>query len=46
MKTPANAVVDLYEKCVHDLADVLDRHAPLVSRLTEKDSADWLSDSY
>ena len=34
-KSPANAVVNLYEQYVHDLVDVLDRHAPLVSRLTK-----------
>ena len=46
VKSPANAVVDLYEQYVHDLGDVLDKHAPLISRLKKKDSADWLSDSY
>ena len=40
VKSPANAVVDLYEQYVHDLVDVLNRHAPLISRLKEKDSAD------
>ena len=28
------------------LSNVLDRHAPLISRLTKKDSADWMSDAY
>ena len=46
IKPPANAVVDLYKQYVHDLGDVLDRHTPLVSRLTKKDSAAWWSDSY
>ena len=46
VKSPVNAVVDLDEQYVYDLANVLDRHAPLVSRLTKKNSADWLSDSY
>ena len=44
VKSPANDVVDLYEKYVYDLGDVLDRHAPLVSRLTKTNSAQWLSD--
>ena len=35
VKSPANAVVNLYEVYVHDLSDVLDRHAPLVCRLTK-----------
>ena len=36
VKFPANTVVNLYEQYVHDLADVLDRHTPLVSKLTKK----------
>ena len=40
IKSPAVAVVDLYEQYVHDLGNVLDRHAPLIARLTKKDSAD------
>ena len=46
IKSPANAVVYLYEQYVHNFGDVLDRHAPLVFRLTKKDSVNWLSDSY
>ena len=46
IKSPADAVVDLYEQYVHDLGNVLDRHAPLISRLKKKDSADWMSDTY
>ena len=46
VKSPANAVVDLYEQYVHGLGDVLDRQALLISRLIKKDSADWLSDFY
>ena len=45
IKSPANAVVELHEQYVHDLGDVLDEHALLVSRLTKKDSSDWLPDS-
>ena len=46
VKSPADAVVDLYEQYVHDLGYVLDRHAPLIYRLIEKDSTDWMSDDY
>ena len=46
VKSPANAVVDLYEQYVPDLDNVLDRHAPLISRQINKDSADWMSDDY
>ena len=46
VKSPADTVVDLYEQYVHDLGNILDRHAPLISRLTKKDSADWMSDDY
>ena len=38
VKSTADAVVDFYEQYVHDLGNVLDRHAPLLSRLTKKDS--------
>ena len=38
--------MNLYEQHVHDMVDVLDKHAPLISRLKKKDSADWVSDSY
>ena len=40
----ADAVVDLHEQYAHDLGNVLYRHAPILSRLTKKDSADWMSD--
>ena len=46
VKSPTDSVMDLYEQYVHDLADVLDKHAPLISRLKKKDSTDWVSDSY
>ena len=46
VKSPVDAVVDLYDQYVHDLGNVLDRHAPLISRLIKKDSADWMSDDY
>ena len=46
VKSPADAVVDLYEEYAHDLGNVLDRHAPLIFGLSKKDSADWLSDDY
>ena len=46
LKSPTDSVVDLYNQYVHDLADVLDKHAPLISRVKKKDSTDWVSDSY
>ena len=46
LKSPGDTVVDLCEQYAHNLGNVLDRHAPLVSRLTKKDSVDWLSDYY
>ena len=42
IKSPADAVVDLYEQYVHDLGNVLDRHASF----KEKESVDWMSDAY
>ena len=44
VRSPADAVVDLYKQYAHDLGHVLDRHAPLVSRMIKKDSSDWMSD--
>ena len=46
VKSPADAVVNLYKQYVHDLGYVLDRQAPLVSRMIKKHSADWMSDDY
>ena len=46
VKSPADAVVKLCEQYVHDLGYVLNRHAPLISRLIKKDSTDWMSDNY
>ena len=46
VKSPADAVVDLNEHYIRDLGNCLDRHAPLISRLTNKDSADCMSDDY
>ena len=46
IKSPTVAVVDLYEQYVYDLGNVVDRHTPLISRLTKKDSAAWISDDY
>ena len=46
VKCPANSVSLLYDQYIHDLSHILDRHAPLVSRLKTKQHADWLSESY
>ena len=46
VRSPVDAVVDLYKQYVHDLGNVLDRNAPLISRLIKKDSAAWMSDDY
>ena len=40
VKSPTDSVVDLYDQYIHDLADVLNKHAPLISRLKKKDSTD------
>ena len=36
VKSPVDAVVDFYKQYVHDLGNVLERHAPLISRLIKK----------
>ena len=44
VKSPADAIVDLCEQYLHDLANVFDRHAPLIFRLTKKDERTWPRD--
>ena len=44
VKSPADAVVDLYEQYVCELGNVLDRHALLISIKTKKDFTDWMFD--
>ena len=46
VKCPANSVSLLYDQYAHDLSRNPDRHAPLVSCLKTKQSADWLSETY
>ena len=43
--SPVDSIVDLYGQYVHNLGNFLDGHAPLVPMQTNKDSADWLTDS-
>ena len=45
VKSTANSADDLYKQYAHDLCDVLERHAPLASRLTRKNTTGWMSDS-
>ena len=42
IRSPANSVVDLHEPYLHNSSGVLDRQAPLVSRLPNKDFEDGL----
>ena len=44
VKYPKNSVHYLYAQYIHDQCDILDKHVPLLSRLTQKDCD--LSDSY
>ena len=46
VKCPANSVSQLYDQDVQDLSCILDKDAPLVSRLKTKQRADWLSETY
>ena len=46
VKCPANSVSQLYDQYVQDLSCIFYRHAPLVSSLKTKQSADWSSETY
>ena len=46
VKSPAKSVSKLYQQYIHDLSFVLDKHAPLVSRIPKKQTAEWLSEAY
>ena len=46
VKCPGNTASVLYKQYTNDLKDLLDKHAPEVSRTFIKGPAKWLSDSY
>ena len=46
VKSPADSVCALYDQYVHDISQILYKHAPLVSRRSCKKPADWLSETY
>ena len=46
VKCPGNTASILYEQYTKDLKDLLDKHAPEVSRTFIKGPAKWLSESY
>ena len=46
VKCPGNTASVLYKQYTKDLKDLLDKHAPEVSRTFIKGPAKWLSDSY
>ena len=45
VKPLANGACNPYEQYEHDLNDILDKHSPLVYKLTKKDFAHWLPES-
>ena len=46
VESPANSATELYEQYVKDLTTILDRHAPLVSRLRTKASDKWMVEDF
>ena len=46
VKSPAKSVSNLYQQYMHDLSFVLDKHAPIVSRIPKKQTAECLSEAY
>ena len=44
--SPGGTVAELYDQYMVGVTEVLDVHAPIISRMTKRQSDEWLSDSY
>ena len=44
--SPEGTVAELYDQYMIGVTHVLDKHAPIISRMTKWQSDEWLSDSY
>ena len=44
--SPGGIVAELYYQYMVGVTQVLDKHAPVISRMTKRQSDEWLSDSY
>ena len=44
--SPVGNAAELYDQYVVGVTQVLDKHAPVISRMEKRQSDEWLSDSY
>ena len=44
--SPQGTAAELYDQYMVDVTRVLDKHAPVMSRMSKRLSDEWLSDSY
>ena len=44
--SPQGTAAELYDQYMVDVTQVLDKHAPVISRMSKRLSDEWLSDSY
>ena len=44
--SPGGTATELYDQYMVGVTQVLDKHAPSISRMTKRQSDEWLSDSY
>ena len=44
--SPGETAAELYDQYLVFVTQVLDKHAPIISRMTKRQSDEWLSDSY
>ena len=44
--SPGGTAPELYDQSLVGVTQVLDKHAPIISRMTKRQSDEWLSDSY
>ena len=44
--SPGGTAAELYDQYLVGVTQVLDKHAPIISRMTKWQSYEWLSDSY
>ena len=46
VRSPEGNAAELYDQYVVGVTQVLDKHAPIISRMAKRQSDEWLSDSY
>ena len=46
VRSPEGTAAELYDQYITGVTQVLDKHAPIISRKAKQQSDEWLSDSY